>query len=322
MPGHPEYMVAARKALDVMSLYQNVWPISYRRIAYTYGGFGVQNSDGEYDDARQSQFAETLCDFGVETGRPDLFERGVAAARASLALINHPLHERLGIYPNPNYPLGLEPENDGHGGSDEQNGRSGFDWAEGSGLAGIAAIVQKYGSTYHDPHGWTVKIDGVAPGTTPLPRDTAPHVETDPAFDFSDWRMPGWTFEGDFLHWPTKSARMEFANSGLPFIGTAEDGNGSYDDAFTGTITSPPFQVTKAKIELQVGGGEGPGEYVELIDDMGKRLFAEHGRNTEHMDERSWDVSSLGGKTLRIRIVDKETGGWGHINVGHIRVSN
>ena len=91
----PKYMTSALKALDIMALYQNVWPIAYRKTAYTYGGFGVQNSDGEYNDARQAQFAETLCDFGAELGRRDLFELVVAAARASMTLINFPLHGEL-----------------------------------------------------------------------------------------------------------------------------------------------------------------------------------------------------------------------------------
>jgi hypothetical protein len=303
-----------------MCLYQVVWPISYRRVAYTYGGFGVQNSDGEYDDARQSQFGETLCDFGVTLNRRDLFERGVAALRASLALINCPLHEQLGIYPNANYPLGMEPENDGHGGSDEQDGRSGFDWAEGSGLAGIAVVTQKYGSTWHDPHGWSVVIDGVAPGgPPPSPRDPPVKPLVNPKFDFTDWRMSGWTFDGDFLHWPVLATRRDFGNSGVPFIGTAEDGSGAYEDGYTGTITSPPFTVTNPSIKLMVGGGSGAGEYVELIDEDGQQLFVEHGRETEKMDLRTWSGARLQGHVLRIRIVDKEKDGWGHINVGQIR---
>jgi len=312
-------MDSALKALDMMCLYQNVWPISYRQVAYTYGGFGVQNSDGEYNDARQSQFGETLCDFGAQLGRQDLFERGVAAVRASLTLINHPLHEQLGIYPDPNYPLGLEPENDGHGGSDEHDGRTGFDWGEGSGLAGIASILGKYGETYQAKN-WTVTVDGVKEGgPLPQPRGGIVNPLVDPTFDFSDWRMPGWTIDGDFLHWATNSHRAKFNTQDHPFIGTAEDGNGSYDDAYTGTLTSPEFTVTKPSIKLLVGGGAGAGEYVELIDDKGKQLLVEHGRNKEEMDERTWDVSGLKGKLLRIRIVDQEKDGWGHINVGEIR---
>ncbi|MEI8280919.1 MAG: hypothetical protein WCG75_00800, partial [Armatimonadota bacterium] len=141
LTGDKKYMPFALSALDIMNLYQNVWPISFRNTAYTYGGFGVQNSDGEYDDARQAQFGETLCSFGAELNRQDYFERGVAATRATLTLINHPLHDEFGIYPNPNYPLGLEPENCGHGGDDTQAGRSGFDWGEGSGLTSMALLL-------------------------------------------------------------------------------------------------------------------------------------------------------------------------------------
>lgn len=162
LTGEKRFLSMGLQALDYLCLYQNVWSISFRRIAYTFGGFGVQNSDGEYLDARQSQFGCTLCDYGALLGRKDLFERGVAALRASLTLINHPRHEKNGIYLNPNYPYGLEPENCGHGGIDHQCGRTGFDWGEGSGLAGVAYVMKKYGGVYVDSRNlWAAGIDGV-----------------------------------------------------------------------------------------------------------------------------------------------------------------
>jgi len=162
LTGEKRYLNMGVEALDYLCLYQNVWSISFRRVAYTFGGFGVQPSDGEYLDARQSQFGCTLCDYGALLGRKDLFERGVAALRASLTLINHPLHEKNGIYLDPNYPYGLEPENCGHGGIDHQCGRTGFDWGEGSGLAGVAYVMKKYGGVYIDSqNSWAVGIDGV-----------------------------------------------------------------------------------------------------------------------------------------------------------------
>lgn len=162
LTGEKRFLRMGLEALDYLCLYQNVWSVSFRRVAYTFGGFGVQNSDGEYLDARQSQFGCTLCDYGALLGRKDLFERGVAALRASLTLINHPFHIKNGIYPEPNYPYGLEPENCGHGGIDEHCGRTGFDWGEGSGLAGIAYVMKKYGSVYIDSKKlWVVGIDGV-----------------------------------------------------------------------------------------------------------------------------------------------------------------
>lgn len=447
--GKSEYLDGALKALDTMALYQNVWPISYRTAAYTYGGFGVQNSDGEYHDARQAQFGATLCDFGAQLGRRDLFERGVAAVRASLALVNHPLHDGNGIYPNPNYPLGLMPENCGHGGTDQQNGRTGFDWGEGSGIASMAYLLHKYGGVYVDEaSGWAVGIDGVAALDTKGRQITAPlaalpnpwtgrqvvEVRTstgktwnfatdppiairridlrfdkgkpslvaipawrslsgepkfdvrfvvseqkprtatvfepasaqpgtillatvvpqgfgvelagiqgarwvwlegtfdgkpiaceptrfwiDPTFDFTEPGLPGWKVEGDFAEVPTRSRRYDFNARGKPFIGTCEDGRGGYNDAYMGTIVSPVFIMTGDRIRLLVGGGAGPGVFVELIDvETGNQIYVERGKNRELMDERVWDVSKQKGRPLRIRIVDREQGGWGHINVGQI----
>ena len=314
--GNDKYMPYALNALDMMCLYQNVWPISYRQTAYTYGGFGVQNSDGEYDDARQAQFGETLCDFGAQLGRRDYFERGVAATRAALTLINHPLHDEFGIYPNPNYPLGIEPENCGHGGDDTQAGRSGFDWGEGSGLTSMACLLDKYGENYKGK-GFQVLVDGGSKGIDML---RAKEPLMNPTFDFSDWAMQGWHIVGDFAEVPTNADRLEFNMNGKNFVGTCENGRNGFRDEYRGVIESPRFQVTKPTIKLKVGGGNGKGVFVELIDTKTKeQLKVERGHNSEFMDERTWDVSGFRGRTLQIRIVDDETGGWGHINVGNIR---
>ncbi|MBS1715716.1 MAG: hypothetical protein JST30_15415 [Armatimonadetes bacterium] len=313
-----KYHTYALRALDMMNLYQNVWPISYRKTAYTYGGFGVQNSDGEYNDARQAQFGTTLCDFGMQFGRKDYFQRGVAATRAAMTLINHPLHAEFGIYPNPNYPLGLQPENCCHGGGDHQAGRTGFDWGEGSGLTSMAYLLDAYGPTAKGKD-WTVLVDGGSRGIEMLKASTPP-LPVDPVFDFADWRMKGWTVVGDFAEVPTSSTRFDFGNAGRPFIGTCEDGTGGYDDAYTGSLLSPNFKVSKPKMSLLVGGGKGNGVFVELIDaSTGKRIYVERGRDAEKMDRRTWDVSRLKDTVLQLRIVDDERGGWGHINVGDVR---
>lgn len=315
--GNKKYLDYALKATDIMALYQNVWPISFRQTAYTYGGFGVQNSDGEFNDARQAQFGCTLADFGAQLGRRDYFERGVAATRASMALINHPLHAEFGIYPNPNYPLGLQPENCCHGGGDSQAGRTGFDWGEGSGLASMAWLLDKYGKTYKGK-GWSVVVDGGSRGIEML-RAIPPL--TDPTFDFTDWRMKGWKVDGNFAEIPTFSNRFNFGvESEEGFIGTCEDGRGGYDDTFTGTLLSPTFFVTRRSMELLVGGGSGEGVRVELIGEDGKAIHNARGKNSELMELVTWDVSRLKGQKLRIRIVDSEMGGWGHINVGRVGV--
>ncbi|MBN1901092.1 hypothetical protein JW926_07185 [Candidatus Sumerlaeota bacterium] len=371
--GEKRYLSVGLEALDYLCLYQNVWSISYRRIAYTFGGFGVQNSDGEYLDARQAQFGCTLCDYGALLGRRDLFERGVAALRASLTLINHPTHEKNGIYPNPNYSYGLEPENCGHLGFDHQCGRTGFDWGEGSGLAGIAYVMKKYGGVYIDSQNlWAVGIDGVGAEidsgnvsvTNALAALKSPFTETwevkavvggdkdsaikvmgnpyiqgkkvvpemlskkteesapviDPVWDFEKGDLQGWEAIGDFAEIPTSSARMDFRKNGNWFIGTCEDGFGGYDDHYAGRIYSPVFQTTKNTIRLKVGGGKGNDARVELRGGKDHSvLYAERGNDSERMEERVWDVTGHRNADLYIVIVDDARGGWGHINVDHIR---
>ncbi len=426
------YEPGALQALSMMSLYQNVWPISYRKVAYTYGGFGVQNSDGEYNDARQAQFGVTLCDFGAELGRKDLFERGVAATRAAFTLINDPTHDRNGIYPNPNYPRGLQPENCGHGGTDSQDGRTGFDWGEGSALASAALLLQSYGGVYvDDVQRWAVGIDAVTCGgaggniesplmsyhfpytglvrvdvvercgkrklnvlaepklairtitarqqdgilevvaipgwtstTSKAPQGNfvtstgkrlrsklgdigfvAPITEAElkgpisfegsigsknilcspqqvylnPTFHFDDWRIPGWTVRGQFGELPSRSRRADFNAGGHGFIGTCEDLIGGYDDTYDGVIESPEFVVTRGAIRILVGGGGNNGTYVELLNARtNERIAVERGFNVERMTPRVWDVSPVRNIPLKIRIVDKEHGSWGHINVGTI----
>ena len=45
------------------------------------------NTDAEWNDARQAQFAETLANFYDLTGNIEYLERAVAASRASFAFM-------------------------------------------------------------------------------------------------------------------------------------------------------------------------------------------------------------------------------------------
>lgn len=88
---------------------------------------------------------------GILSGRQDLIERGVAAAHASLTLINHPRLIQNNIYKYPNYPLGLGPENIDHEGFPQMPLRSGPSWCETGGLAGAAHLMRQLGSLYVNP---------------------------------------------------------------------------------------------------------------------------------------------------------------------------
>ena len=140
--------------------------------------------------------------------------------------------------------------------------------------------------------------------------------------DYGDWKATGEAF-GPGPARGTLPNQMEvtgFHGNGL--VNTYFHGDGT-----TGTLTSPPFPIERKYVNFLLGGGWHPGKAcINLLVD-GETVRTATGPNrkpggTERLAPYSWDVSELKGKTARIEIVDNATGGWGHINVDHIRQSN
>jgi fructan beta-fructosidase len=88
-------------------------------------------------------------------------------------------------------------------------------------------------------------------------------------------------------------------------------------DASTGTLTSPTFTIDKKYLNFLIGGGyhaassDAP-TAVELIVD-GAVVRSATGSNAEALNWASWDLSDLQGKQAQIKVVDANTGGWGHV---------
>ncbi|MEV5609543.1 GH32 C-terminal domain-containing protein [Streptomyces sp. NPDC052225] len=97
-------------------------------------------------------------------------------------------------------------------------------------------------------------------------------------------------------------------------------------DAATGTLTSPEFTLDKDYVDFLIGGGNHPAgaadpTAIQLLVD-GKPVRTATGSDDEALNWASWDVKDLAGKKARLRIVDANTGGWGHLNVDHIVLSD
>ncbi|MGB2863317.1 MAG: GH116 family glycosyl-hydrolase, partial [Sedimentisphaerales bacterium] len=89
-----------------------------------------------------------------------------------------------------------------------------------------------------------------------------------------------------------------------------------------GTLTSPSFEISRKFINFLIGGGGHAGETcIDLIIE-GKIVRTATGKNNEKLEWYFWNVQEFEGKTAKIEIVDKHSGGWGHINIDEIEFSD
>lgn len=134
--GEAVYLEAGEAVVDYICFSQACWAPHYIYTAYPFGGFTADNIDtATWLDARQCEMVAPFIWYGQTLGRQDLVERGLAAGRAAVVLINHPRHRESGIYRHPNYyGFGLGPENINHEGHNQSAMRTHPSWGECSGI--------------------------------------------------------------------------------------------------------------------------------------------------------------------------------------------
>jgi len=137
-------------------------------------------------------------------------------------------------------------------------------------------------------------------------------------FDFEDG-MQGWTVvEGEVPH-AASQVQPLYLRGGTNMQGKAalntlgRTANGIGGDKIVGVIQSPTFRLEGDRMTFLVGGGKSRDTYVALCDATGKELLRASGSNGRAMRRVVWDVAAHKGKTLRLRLVDRSTGGWGHV---------
>lgn len=137
------YLNHGRRVLDEMLMTQAIWNPPYMP-AEVFGGFGVMNCDGEWLDARQSLFAEAVIQYGMALDEPEYIQRGLAALRASFAMMYCPENPTIRRAWEEKYPFfgpedyGFTMENLMHDGYPQQamGEFAIYDW--GAGAAGEA----------------------------------------------------------------------------------------------------------------------------------------------------------------------------------------
>lgn len=135
------------------------------------------------------------------------------------------------------------------------------------------------------------------------------------ADSYGDWKSTGEAF-GPGPARGTLAGQMPVSGfEGKGLVNSFWNGDGT-----TGTLTSPEFKIERHYLNFLIGGGHHPGETCVNLLVGGKVVRTATGNNdkpggSERLDWVTWDVAELNGQTAVVEIIDKHTGGWGHINV-------
>lgn len=149
------YLRHGQRTLDEMLMTQASWQPPYMYIN-VLGGFGVMNSDAEWNDARGSLFAEIILQYGGLLGVSEYYERGISALKSSFVMMYCPENPRTKVQGEKTWSFfgpedyGFTMENYGHNGrtSPEGLGMGEFtiyDWGNGAAAEAYNRILDKFG---------------------------------------------------------------------------------------------------------------------------------------------------------------------------------
>ena len=80
-----------------------------------------------------------------------------------------------------------------------------------------------------------------------------------------------------------------------------------------GTLTSPEFEIARPYLAFRVGGGARPDVACINLLDNDQVVRTATGRNSNQLEQSSWDVRDLIGRKVRLQIVDKSSAAGGYI---------
>jgi hypothetical protein len=158
LTGEKRYLSLGQRTLDEMLMSQATWqpPFMYVNVL---GGFGVMNADGEWNDSRQSLFAELIVQYGKELNNREYIERGIAALRASFVMMYSPANPRTRNQWEKKWKFfgprdyGFMMENYGHTGETSPEGMgigefTIYDWRNGAAAEAYNRMVDHFGKSW------------------------------------------------------------------------------------------------------------------------------------------------------------------------------
>lgn len=140
--------------------------------------------------------------------------------------------------------------------------------------------------------------------------------------DFEEGNYGNWTVQGTAFGSAPATGTLPNQNPVSGYLGNGFVDSYNGGDASTGTLTSPPFTITRNCINFLRGGGNNPGSTCINLIINGVVVDTATGNNDEILRWGGWNVSQWIGQTAQIQIVDNSTGSWGHILVDQIMFSD
>lgn len=135
-----------------------------------------------------------------------------------------------------------------------------------------------------------------------------------------DWKAEGAAFAGQPVKGDAVAARradMKSQHQGQYWVGTFERSG----DGPQGTLTSVPFKVTHPWASFLIGGGAFATTCVEIVrHDTGEVISRTAGVDEENLRRVSVNLQAHLGQQVFLRLVDRHSGGWGHINFDDFRL--
>ena len=133
---------------------------------------------------------------------------------------------------------------------------------------------------------------------------------------YGDWEVAGEAF-GDRP--ATGTLPLQHRVSGFRGRGFVNSYLGG--DKSVGMMTSPEFRIEHDYLGFLIAGGDSPETALQLL--VGEEVVATaSGRNTEKLEPRQFDLRPHRGRMARVRILDRKTTDWGHVNVDHIELTD
>ena len=137
---------------------------------------------------------------------------------------------------------------------------------------------------------------------------------------YSDWTVTGDAFGSAPARGSLPGQQTVSGFEGRGLVNTFRNG-----DRTTGTLVSPPFTIERPYLRFLIGGGKSAEKTAVVLEVDGQVVRTAAGPNapespggTERLETDFWDVQEFAGRPAVIRIIDKATGGWGHLNVDQI----